>query len=123
MDAAPALVARLRFLEEDLLRPEVRRSAQELEARLAPDFVEFGSSGGVFDRAAIISALGAEASAAVRIEGFAVRMLAADVALATYRSIRAGPPGGSPTSALRASIWRRENGTWRMAFHQGTPAG
>jgi hypothetical protein len=23
--------------------------------------------------------------------------------------------------SLRSSLWRREDGMWRMAFHQGTP--
>ena len=45
MDADPALVETLRSLEEELLRPEVRRSRAALEALLAPDFTEIGASG------------------------------------------------------------------------------
>ncbi len=117
------LAAALLRLEEDLLRPEVRRSRAEIEARLAPDFVEVGASGRTYDRPAMIAALVAEESGAVGILDFAVRRLADDVALATYRSVRSGRAGAPPTTALRASIWCRHAGRWRMVFHQGTPAG
>lgn len=120
MDAGHDLVAHLLDLEEELLRPEVRRSAAALDARLAPDFVEFGSSGLVYDRATIIAALRDEAPALVLVEGFAIRLMAPDVALATYRSVRVHPEAGPAAPVLRSSIWRREGDTWRMAFHQGT---
>ncbi len=127
MRAAEGLAATLRRLEADLLRPKIRGSTVELEARLAPDFLEFGSSGRVYDRAAIVALLAAETAEgrapASRIEGFSVRLLAADVALATYRSVRAGAEAGPPAGALRSSIWRRGGGAWRMVFHQGTPTG
>jgi hypothetical protein len=134
MDAGPPatptaedVVATLRRLEEDLLRPDIRGSAVELEGRLAPDFLEVGSSGRVYDRAAIVAHLAVEAdegrSPVARIEAFAVRLLAPGVALATYRSVRDGGDGGPPAVVLRASIWRLDGGAWQMAFHQGTPTG
>jgi hypothetical protein len=126
MDAPPELVAHLRTLEEDLLRAAIRGSPPELEARLAPDFVEFGRSGRVYDRAALVAALAAEGdddSPVVRVRDFAVRRLAPDVALATYRSVREDAAGGPSSVALRSSIWRREGDAWQMVFHQGTAAG
>jgi hypothetical protein len=121
-DAGHELTARLLALETDLLRPEIRRSRIELEARLAPGFVELGSSGHIYDREATIAALGDAMVGSVRIEDFAVRLLAPEVALATYRSVRAASDGGAAAVALRASIWRREGDRWHMAFHQGTPS-
>ena len=47
----------LRTLEERLLQPDVRRSAQAVASLLADEFVEFGSSGRVFDKTQIITAL------------------------------------------------------------------
>lgn len=128
MDADPVLVAHLLDLESDLLRPEIRRSRDRLEALLAPDFLELGASGRTYDRASLVAALADEASAAhageepasVRVEAFAVRLLARDVALATYRSVRTGTDGEVATVSLRSSIWRRDAGAWRMVFHQGT---
>ncbi len=126
MEAPHDLVLHLQGLEEDLLRPDIRSSRAELEARLAPDFAEIGRSGRVYDRASLVEALAAEGDAAppvIRIDGFSVRLLAPDVALATYRSVREGPAGGPPSVTLRSSIWRGEGDAWRMAFHQGTPSG
>ncbi|WP_370676935.1 DUF4440 domain-containing protein [Pleomorphomonas sp. PLEO] len=47
-----------RSLERTLHRPEVRRSPETVGALLADDFIEFGSSGTVYDKASIIEALG-----------------------------------------------------------------
>jgi hypothetical protein len=126
VDVDPGLVAHLRHLEEELLRPGVRRSRAPLEALLAPDFVEVGRSGRVYDREAIVGALAADADdpsgwPVARIESFAVRLLAASVALATYDSVHEGDDGPR-TVARRASIWRQGGaGDWRLAYHQGTP--
>ena len=46
--------------ERQLLDPVVRGDAESLEALLHPDFVEFGSSGRVWDRASTIAALVAD---------------------------------------------------------------
>lgn len=104
----------IRKLEERLLEAEVRASAAELDALISADFVEFGSSGRVYDKQATVSALAAsaETTAASSIAEFHLRVLSADVVLATYRT----------ESSLRSSIWRREGGAWRIVFHQGTPA-
>ena len=122
MTPKPTLADHLRRLEEELLRPEVRRSRAALEALLAPEFLELGSSGRAYDRAAIVAALAVEVPAAVRIEDFAVRELTPDVALVTYRSVRSDATGGAPTAAWRSSIWcRAADGGWQLTFHQGTP--
>jgi hypothetical protein len=125
MDADPDFVAALLALERELLRPEVRASRAALEALLAADFMEIGSSGRVCDREGIIDALAGEAPgdrAAPRIETIGVRLLAPGIALATYRTVGDRPGGAAVTR--RSSIWRRDaDGAWRMTFHQGTPSG
>ncbi|MEO6195723.1 MAG: nuclear transport factor 2 family protein, partial [Thermoanaerobaculia bacterium] len=50
----------LRELEESHLRSDVRSSPEAMQDLLAEEFVEFGSSGRVFDRAAVIAALSSE---------------------------------------------------------------
>ncbi len=102
--------------EERLLQPEVRRSAAAVDALLAPDFVEFGSSGRVWDRAGIIAALAGEAPAAREVHDFTVRPLADGTALATYRATNRA----SGRRTLRSSIWQLHDGQWRIRFHQGT---
>ena len=111
-----ALAAQLRALEESLLQPDVRKSAQ-LVALLADDFVEFGSSGTVYSRADLVALLQAESPSVQTTSDFRVVRLGPDAALLTYRIHRHGEP---PVHTLRSSVWRRERGRWRMVFHQGT---
>ena len=63
----------LRTLEESHLRYEVRSSPESMQALLAEEFVEFGSSGWVFDRAAIIASTSGQAVFQSRLDDFAVR--------------------------------------------------
>ena len=104
-------------LERRLLDPAARAAAAaEL---LADDYVEHGRSGTEYGRAEALAAVAAPASAAApEIADPAVRSLAPDVALVTYRSI---DPGRGP--ARRVSVWVRRAGRWQVVFHQGTAAG
>jgi hypothetical protein len=112
--------AKLRHLEEELLQAEVRGSTERLAALLADDFMEFGSSGRVFNKKQIIAALQKEAPTRRSLTGFAATMLSEDVALVTYRATRRSKGSASAVHTLRSSIWRLSNGQWQMLFHQGT---
>jgi hypothetical protein len=116
--ADAALRDEIRRLEERLLDPRVRASRDELARLLAPEFVEFGSSGRVFDRDAVIAALAGEPDVAFALSDLHVRELAAGVVLATYR-VTAGRD--APQSSLRSSLWVRRAKRWQILFHQGTP--
>ncbi len=112
------LAAHLRTLEERLHDPKVRGSAFLTGELLDEDFTEFGSSGQAYGRADTIAALVAEAGQAgppVRSESYRLKRLSETVALLTYET------AAENRRVLRSSIWRRTNGYWRMAFHQGTP--
>ncbi len=102
-------------LERLLLDPDARHSDKNLEELLHPDFIEFGSSGKVYNRKMMIEMMTQEVSAAVVIRDFEVRTLSPDTALVTYRSI-----GQSGQEARRSSIWVKDNGDWQVTFHQGT---
>lgn len=105
------MAAELRALEELLLTSETRTSRDDLDRLLADDFVEFGSSGGVYTKAEVISAVPlTEPCVDCTISEFRALALAPDAVLVTYRL-----PG-----SLRSSVWRRDVGGWRMVFHQGT---
>jgi hypothetical protein len=116
----PELHALLRQLEQRLLQPETRCSPEALGRLLADQFLEFGSSGAIYDRAAIVRALRDEPPTERSLYDFTARLLSPDVALVTYRSIRRVPPNGDVTHSLRSSIWKRIDGEWQMVFHQGT---
>ena len=112
----------LRALEEQLLQPEVRKNPGLLASLIADDFLEFGSSGRTFDKAAIIEALKNEQpSPPAILSDFSARPLAKDVVLVTYRTTRHNPSGEPIASTQRSSIWVHRDNRWQITFHQGTP--
>jgi hypothetical protein len=113
-----ALTAELRGYEERILDPAVRADPAQMRALLAPDFVEFGASGRVFSRDAIVAALAAEGPRVARqARGFKLRLLAPGAALTTWRVKR-----DDGIETLRSSVWQQQEGRWLMVFHQGTLA-
>lgn len=121
-----ALNAELHRLESLLLATEVRRSRPRLIELIDPEFLEFGASGRIFKRDAIIELLTHEAqelpglASSRTIEAFRTALLAPGVALATYTLIRA-EAGGITGRTRRASVWIAGPLGWRLRFHQGTP--
>lgn len=101
--------------EQELMQSATRSSRKKLEALLAEDFVEFGSTGIAYDRESVISGLLLEEPFAWSIASFNARMLAEGVALVTYIATKSGGE-----SSLRCSIWKQDGARWRMTFHQGT---
>ncbi|MCA1029651.1 nuclear transport factor 2 family protein [Bacillus timonensis] len=103
-------------LEQKLQLPNIRKNQAELDCLLADDFVEFGSSGRIWNKKEIIEGLLNETSYVITMEDFNVKWLGADVALVTYQVV-----GTSKVSAsLRSSIWKKNENFWQMIFHQGT---
>jgi hypothetical protein len=112
------LKAQLRALEQSILEPAVRADPARMRALLAPEFVEFGASGRVFDRDAIVASLASESSHVLReVRAFKARLLAPGAAFTTWRVKR-----DDGIETLRSSIWQQRDGQWLMVFHQGTLA-
>jgi hypothetical protein len=113
--------ATLKRLERRLQLPSVRTSRKQLDLLLAGEFMEFGSSGAVYDKRQVIASLLADPenkrARYATMQGIKVNWLADDVALMTYRSTKTNP---HPVRANRCSIWKRIDGHWLMVFHQGT---
>ncbi|MEH2085769.1 nuclear transport factor 2 family protein [Nostoc sp.] len=112
----------LRELEERLLQPDFRKSAKDITDLLADEFIEFGSSGRVFNKQQIIESLQNEPiqSLAQRlITEFKTLVLATGVVLVTYRIVR-HISDEQPVHSLRSSIWKLNNDRWKIIFHQGT---
>ncbi|MGB8361105.1 MAG: DUF4440 domain-containing protein [Acidimicrobiia bacterium] len=105
----------LRTREMELLDPDVRANPVRVRELLHDDFVEFGSTGKVYNKRLLMDMLKGEKGAKVVIREFSVRQLAADTALVTYRTV-----GESGQEARRSSVWIRSDGAWKLAFHQGT---
>lgn len=111
-----------RRLEERLLDPAVRSSEADLASLIAPDFVEFGGSGRVYDRDRVIAALQSEPWADRSLSDFTAREIAPGAVLVTYRVSRRDPAAGTTIGSLRSSIWIWRDGNWQVVFHQGTPS-
>lgn len=93
---------------------------KELGELLADDFIEFGSSGNSYDKKEQLDAVkGFNTCNSIQfsVTDFKIRLLASNVLLATYKTFR----HNDSKYALRSSIWEKNEGKWRMIFHQGTP--
>ena len=122
MENFVALIALLRGHEETLLDPVARKDRARVEAILAEDFFEFGSSGKLWSRNEILDLLATEQFDPPSIESFDCRLIAANVALVTYRTVRTNAPPGEHRITLRSSIWSEMLGVWPMRFHHGSRA-
>jgi hypothetical protein len=119
MEAERSQAESIRHLEERLLRPDVRKSARAVADLHADEFMEFGSSGRIFDKQEMIAALQDEPTIQRSLLDFKTMVLASEVVLTTYRAVRR-TTGGQTTYTLGSSIWRLVEGRWQMVFHQGT---
>jgi len=120
MSADVSIEAHLRTLEEELLQPNVRKNATRLDALLAEGFIEFGSSGRVFEKQDIIDTLSSESPTRLSLIDFKALPLGPGVVLTTYRTVQHGELGEQSIHSLRSSVWRLLDGRWQMVFHQGT---
>ena len=120
MELAQALREHIQKLEEQLLRPEVRRSRPALEALLADDITIFATDGAAYNKAQVIDALEREATYRRSLTDFHIVALAEDVVLATYRVTRRNDTSIESVDSLRSSIWTYRDGRWQLVFHQGT---
>ena len=104
-----------------MLQPEIRKSTDDLEILLAEDFIEFGSSGRIFDKQQIVESLPHSPTVRMTIKDFETKALAPDVVLTTFRVVKHNEPRSEMRHSLRSSIWKHIDGRWQMVFHQGTP--
>jgi aminoglycoside 6'-N-acetyltransferase len=101
-------------LEMSLLEPKVRSSVSQLNKLIADDFIEFSSSGKVYDKQDLLKFLPTEETRNWAASDFAVKVLSEDVVLVTYKTTK------SCSTCLRSSLWKRNVNDWQMLFHQGT---
>ena len=120
MQLSSEVVQELKNLEEALLRPEVRRSRVEMDSLLADDFIEYGRSGRVYDKAAILETADKPFDGQLSLHRFSAKALAPSVVLVNYSSLLRHADGDESHS-LRSSIWSRTEKGWKLVFHQGTP--
>jgi len=109
----------LERLEEEVWRAETRYDERRMREVMAPDFLEFGRSGRVYQRGDSLAVPRHPIDAVLPLPDFRARLLHPDVAQVTYNS--AVTYDGVVQRARRSSIWSRTPGGWVLRFHQGTP--
>lgn len=104
-------------LEKLLLKPIARKDLKTLERLIAEDFVEFGSSGKIYNKSDVIASLLWEPITSFQATDFNLKALNNECVLLTYRLIARE----TNKVSLRSSVWlfRKPHG-WQMVFHQGT---
>jgi hypothetical protein len=112
-------VDHLRELEEGMWRPETRFDRAWMDGHVTSDVVEYGQSGRVYDKAAMLEPTYREIDAVLPLPDFTVHEIAPGVALVTYRSVWTIDDEVLHTN--RTSLWVLTDDGWRMRFHQGTP--
>jgi hypothetical protein len=120
MEIGLTLSEQIYQLEDRLLQPEIRRSKEEIAKLLVDDFVEFGSSGRIFDKIQVVEGLPHSPTVPMVIEDFQIKVLSLNVVLATYRVVRTNEPREEMKNSFRSSIWKYIDKRWQMVFHQGT---
>ena len=108
-------------LETSLLQPKVRSSREKLNALLADDCMEFGSSGSVYHKSDTLQNLTTNTEKVIyELSDFDARELSENLVLTTFKTKRTINDADVVIS-LRSSIWKKTGAGWQMFFHQGTP--
>ncbi len=109
-------------LENNLLKSEVRKSAQKINDILADDFIEFCSSGIEYryEKGDIHQDQDDDTTLQCEILDFNIKELSKDCILAMYKVIKHNEVDENKKYSLRSSIWKYCDGKWKMFFHQGT---
>ena len=106
-------------LEKMLLDSSIRKNQDELYELLHDDFMEFGTSGEIYNKKKIIDFIPQEDSNPIDGFNFKASMLSPKVIQLTYKTKKQNNDG-TISSSLRSSIWKKNGKQWQMIFHQGT---
>ena len=101
-------------LEKLLLNHSTRINLNELYNLISDDFVEFGSSGKIYNKQEVIASLLSEEWRDFRVSEVKSKILNKNCVLITYKLFE-----GSKVT-LRSSVWMLQRGQWQIIFHQGT---
>ena len=109
-------------LENDLLKSEVRKSAEKINDVLSNDFIEFTSSGSEYHykNSDVFQEQNDNQILYGEILDFKIIEVADDCILSMYKIIKHNELNENKKYSLRSSIWKCLDGKWKMIFHQGT---
>ena len=103
-------------LEKSLLEPAIRSDLTKLNDLLHHEFLEFGSSGQVYNKQDILNCLPHEKPRLLEIESINAKALSDSCILLTFKLF-----SDHKLHSTRSSIWVNNSCQWQLIFHQGTP--
>lgn len=105
------------YLEKSLLTLSTRTSIEQLQLLLCEDFIEFSSSGKVYNKEDILKSLPNEDERNLEMYSVSCKKLSDDSIFITYKLFE-----NCTLHSLRSSIWIYNHSMkgWQMIFHQGT---
>ena len=107
-------------MEKALLTREVRDSADKIRQFLSEDFKEIGAGGSYFGIKEVLASATNQDYWSAYPENWEFRQLSPEIAQVLYRVKIVRGSARETSYSLRTSIWRKEVGTWKMVYHQGT---
>ncbi len=119
MESQKELEKHMYSLETALLKGEVRKSAVRLNELIADDFIEYSSTGKIYNKENILNRLPSEDNPRITMSNFQLRYLSPTAVLTTFKVYIESKQKYS----LRSSVWKLNNGKWQMTFPQGTITG
>lgn len=109
--------------EKELLRPEVRCSADKIADLMSESFFEFESSGKIYNyRVGDTFPSGPVSEGDWEILDFNLFQVSLDSVLATYKAVKHSEPDISKRVSVRCSLWEKEMDVWKVKFHQAAIA-
>jgi hypothetical protein len=108
-------------LETELQKDEVRISVERLDELISDDFKEITSSGDVTNKQDCFVNLPSAPKIDFIMTDFQTRELTPDLVQSFFKTEKTVIETGKKSFSKRSSIWKNENGKWKMIFHQGTP--
>lgn len=108
-------------LETKLQKSAVRKSIEKLDEIISDDLREITSSGTVATKEDCLINLPAAPEIKFVMTDFSIRQLAPDLIQSFFKTEKTVAGTDKVSYSMRSSIWKNENGKWKMLFHQGTP--
>ncbi len=117
------LKSTLEKLEHEYFNASISADGDYYDRNLTEDGLLVFAETGALDKQACVQAVsgspGDTTGASWRIEDSRLVTLSPDSAVLSYRA-EATRPGGQPATILVASAYSRQDGAWKLAFHQQT---
>ena len=100
-----------------------RNSREKLETIISKEFIEYGSTGAIFNHDTVMDFLVGDSNSTTvhKIVEKEIKQLSENVVLLLYK-MESLNTDKTIRKTIRSSVWENKNGHWKILFHQGTVA-